>query len=153
MSEQKLIWVDKDLAEQYEKLNSDIEKSKFVNQLIKDRKLDITGDIENLNDDLLRFKAFALNYKTEFEKVYWDQNEKMEKFFNENGYIFDKISSKTMQLKEEVSKIGNQIKQLNDQLQELNTYKIERLIELVTKYNNMSDEDKRIFEIVLKSQN
>ena len=65
---QELIWVDKDLAKRYKELSSDAEKLSLVNQLIKEKGLDITADIENLNDDLLRFKAFALNYSTEFKR-------------------------------------------------------------------------------------
>jgi hypothetical protein len=152
MENHELIWVDKDLAKLYNELNSDIEKCKLVNKLIEEKGLDITFDIKNLDDDLLRFKAFALNYFTEFKKVHKEQTDSLDKFFETNGYIFDKIESKTREIKNEVNKIGNEIKGLNKQMSDINTYKIERIIELINKFNNMSSEDKRIFEIILKSK-
>ena len=148
----ELIWVDREIARKYKELESDTEKLKLVNEVIKNKGLDITADIENLNDDLLRFKAFALNYSTEFEKTYKEQTDKMEKFHETNGYIFDKISTQTMKLQGEVNKIGDEIKELNNQMSKIDTYKIERMISLIEKFNGMSSEDKRIFELILKSQ-
>jgi len=148
----ELIWVDKEIARKYKELESDTEKLKLVNEVIKNKGLDITADIENLNDDLLRFKAFALNYSTEFEKTYKEQTDKMEKFHETNGYIFDKISTQTRKLQNEVSKISDEIKELNNQMDKIETYKIERMIGLIEKFNGMSSEDKRIFELIMKSQ-
>jgi len=151
-NDRELIWVDKDVAKKYMDLSTDTEKLKLVNDVIKERGLDITTDIESLNDDLLRFKAFALNYSTEFKKAYQEQTDKMEKFYETNGYIFDRISTQTRKLQSEVSKIGDEIKELNNQMDKIETYKIERLIGLIEKFNGMSSEDKRIFELILKSQ-
>ena len=150
-NDRELIWVDKDVAKKYMDLGTDVEKLKLVNDVIKERGLDITTDIESLNDDLLRFKAFALNYSTEFKKAYQEQLSNLEKFHEENGYIYDEISKKAREMKSGIGFIGNEIKELNNQMSKIDTYKIERMIGLIEKFNGMSSEDKRIFELIMKS--
>ncbi len=147
---QELIWVDKAFAKAYNELGSDNDKALLVNKLIKQKGLDITSDIENLDDDLLRFKAFALNYSTAFKKTYQEQMDSIEKFYTEMGYVSDEVESKIRKVKDEVSKIGSEINKLNIALDNVSTYKFERLADLITKFNSMSSEDKRIFELILK---
>ena len=74
MPERKLIWVDESTAKIYESMESDVEKLNLVNKVIADRKRDITSDIQNLSDDLIRFKAFALDYSLSFKDAYQTQN-------------------------------------------------------------------------------
>jgi len=151
MSEQKeLIWVSKDIKVIFESLDSDHEKLRIVDELIKDRKLGITQDIESLDDDLLRFKAFSLKYKTELQKVYEDQNDKLGKLFEDIGDISSKMYLKIEETKNKLNPITDKIKEVNKTLESLNTYKIERVIELIDKFNRMSEEDKRLFEILIK---
>jgi len=151
MSEQKeLIWVSKEVKTIFESLDSDHEKLRIVDELIKDRKLGITQDIESLDDDLLRFKAFSLKYKTELQKIYEDQNDKLGKLFEDIGDISSKMYLKIEDTKNKLNPITDKIKEVNKTLESLNTYKIERVIELLNTFNKMSEEDKRLFEILIK---
>ena len=151
MLEQKeLIWVSKEVKTIFESLDSDHEKLRIVDELIKDRKLGITQDIESLDDDLLRFKAFSLKYKTELQKVYDEQSDKLEKLFENCGDIQSKMYLKIEETKTKLNPITDKIKEVNKTLESLNTYKIERVIELLNTFNKMSEEDKRLFEILIK---
>ena len=95
----ELIWVPKEVKEIYEKMESDQEKLKLVDEMIKNRKIDITYSIEALDDDLLRFKAFSLKYKTELQKVYDDQSDKLEKLFEDCGDVQSKMHLKIEETK------------------------------------------------------
>jgi len=151
MLEQKeLIWVSKEVKTIFESLDSDHEKLKIVDDLIKNRKLDITYAIESLDDDLLVFKAFSLKYKTELQKVYDEQSDKLEKLFENCGDIQSKMYLKIEETKTKLNPITDKIKAINETLDKVNTYKIEKLIELIEKFNRMSEEDKRLFEILIK---
>jgi len=149
-NEKELIWVAKEVKEVYEKMESDHEKLRIVNELINSRKLDITYAIESLDDDLLRFKAFSLRYKTELQKVYDDQSDKLEKLFEDCGGVQDKMYLKIKETQDRLDPITSKIKSINETLDKINTYKIERVIELIDKFNRMSEEDKRLFEILIK---
>jgi len=149
----ELIWVPKEVKETIEKMESDQEKLKVVDKMINDRKLDITFAIEALDDDLLRFKAFSLKYKTELQKVYEEQSDKLEKLFEDCGDIQSKMYHKIEETKDKLDPITSKIKSINETLEKINTYKIERVIDLIEKFNRMSEEDKRLFEILIKQTN
>jgi len=154
MSDNKeLIWVPREIKEVLEKMDSDNEKLRIVDEYINSRKVEITYTIEALDDDLLRFKAFSLKYKTELQKVYEEQNAKLEKLFEDIGGMQDNIYLKIEQAKKQLNPITDKIKEVNKTLDNINTYKIERLIELLEKFNRMSEEDKRLFEILIKESN
>jgi len=151
MSEQKeLIWVPKAMKETIEKMDSDQEKLKLVDEYIKNRKLDITYSIESLDDDLLMFKAFSLKYKTELQKVYEEQGDKLEKLFEDCGDIQSKMHQKIKETKDKLEPIISNIKSINETLDKVNTYKIEKVIDLIEKFNRMSEDDKRLFEMLIK---
>lgn len=147
--EKELIWVDKDLAKQYQELDSDTKKAELVNELIKQKKIDITDDIQNLDDDLLRFRAFVLNYSTEFKKAYDEQANRIYEIWEECVEPIEKIDKKTLAIKKDIYSISNDVEELADKLKNLNIYKIERLIELIEMYNRMSENDKEIFKLIL----
>jgi mevalonate kinase len=106
-----------------------------------------------LYDDLLRFKAFALKYKTEIQKVYEEQNNQLEKLFEDIGGMQNNIYLKIEQAKKQLYPITDKVKEINKTLDNVNTYKIERLIELLETFNRMSEENKRLFEILIKESN
>ena len=150
MSNKELIWVPKEIKEVLEKMDSDNEKLRIVDEYINNRKLDITYSIEALDDDLLRFKAFSLKYKTELQKVYQEQGDKLEKLFEDCGDIQSKMHLKIEETKNKLDPIVSKIKSINETLDKVNTYKIEKVIELIEKFNRMSEEDKRLFEMLIK---
>ena len=149
---QELIWVDKSLAEAYKELDTDMKRAEFVNELIKQKKVDITSDIQNLDDDLLRFKAFALNYSTALKEAYDKQAERLEQLWEECSEPIEKIDKQTMRIKKDIYDITKDIKDISKELEGLNTYKIERIIELINTYNNMSESDKDVFKLILNRQ-
>lgn len=150
--EKELIWVEKSLAETYKELDTDIKRAEFVNELIKQKKVDITSDIQNLDDDLLRFKAFALNYSTALKEAYDKQAERLERLWEECSEPIEKIDKQTMGIKKDIYDITKDIKDISRELEGLNTYKLERIVELINTYNNMSESDKDVFKLILNSR-
>jgi len=149
MSERKLIWVDESVAKIYESMESDVEKLNFVNKVIADRKRDITSDIQNLSDDLIRFKAFALDYSLSFKDAYQTQNEALEKVWEAHADEFERTEKQVFKAVNDVKGLKVQVDELNKSLDAINIYKVDRLIDVIDKFNRMGTEDKRIFELIL----
>ena len=148
----ELIWVSKDLAKRYNELDEDVKKIEFVEELIKQKNIDITSDIQNLDNDLLRFKAFSLNYSTAFKKAYDEQAEKLYQLWEECSEPIEKIDRKTIAMKNEINSLSKDVCELSKGLMNLDTYKLERIIELIESYNRMSEKDKEVFKIILKQE-
>jgi len=151
MENKELIWVTKEVAEEYKALDSDIVKADLVNELIRRKKISIDGDLESLEDDLIRFKGFASNYANRFKKAYEEQGDKINQIWEDCQEPIDKIHSKTKQMTNSIEKLHKDVKKISDELDNFNTYKIEKVIDLIDQYNRMTDEDKQIFSVILSS--
>jgi uncharacterized coiled-coil DUF342 family protein len=144
MDNQELIWVTKEQAKIFKDLDSESNQKNFVDELITRRKIDIQNSIECLDDDLLRLKAFALTYKTELKKVYEEQDKALEELWESHDVKIYESKEKIKQLKPELQSITNQINEVNKVMNDVSTYNIDKLIEVVHKVNNMSDNDKKL---------
>ena len=150
---QELIWVDKELAEKYKELDSDVSKAKIVNSLIRQKKFDVQDDLESLEDDLIRFKGFSLSYASEFRKAYKSQSENIENIWEDSQDPINKINARTRSIKEDIISIRKDVEDVAESIENLDIYKLDRIVELIEKYNRMTDDDKQIFNIILSNQN
>lgn len=138
--------------EELKKMESLEEQEKYFFKALEDRKTDIKNQIECLEDDLLMFKAFGIKYKNEFEKVYKEQQEQLEKFYEEVT-MPDHLYQKTKEISKEVGNIKNTIKDINNSIQYLEIGRLERAIDTVERFNRMSSEEKEIIEqFILKER-
>ena len=140
----ELIWVTKEQADTLKKLESDEGQKNFVDDLINRRKLDIQNSIELLDDDLLRLKAFTLNYKTELKKAYEEQDKALEDLWIAHDERIAESKKKIQQLKPELQEVKKQIDDVYKFMNGVSTYGIDKLLEIVHKVNNMSEEDKKL---------
>lgn len=141
-------WLD-----ELKKIESLEEQERYFFKAIEDRKLDIIKEIGYLEDSLLMFKAFGIKYKNEFEKVYKEQQEQLEKFYEEVT-MPDHLYQKTKEISKEVGNINDIIKNINDSIQYLEVGKLERALCAIEKFNTMSAEEKQILEqLLLKNNN
>jgi len=144
LEEKELIWVTKEQAKIFNEIGSVLSQKNFVDELIKNRKVDIESSIECLNDDLLRLKAFALTYKTELKKVYEEQDKALEDLWEAHDEKIYELKEKIKQLKPELQNVKQQIEEVNKIMNGMSTYSIDKLIEVVHKVNNMSDADRKL---------
>ena len=148
--DKELIWVKKEIAEEYKSLESDIKMADMINDIIRRKKVDISNDIENLDDDLIRFKGFCLNYASKFKEAYNEQTENIEKIWEDCNEPISNIISKTSHIKKEISGISGDIRNISASINDLDTYKLDRIIGIIEKYNSMTDDDKEIFKLILE---
>ena len=148
--DKELIWVKKEIAEEYKSLESDIKMADMINDIIRRKKVDISNDIENLDDDLIRFKGFCLNYASKFKEAYNEQTENIEKIWEDCNEPISNIVSKTSHIKKEISGISGDIRNISASINDLDTYKLDRIIGIIEKYNSMTDDDKEIFKLILE---
>ena len=151
MMEKELVWVSKEMKEALEKAESQEEQEKIFFKAIEDRKLDIKTQIENLEDDVLMFKAVGLRYKTELEKIYVGQSEQLEKLWKDFN-AGDRIYKQAKQIEKDLQPVVNTIDLINKRLSDISTWKIENMIDLINKFNNMSDSTKEMLKILIESE-
>lgn len=119
-------------------------KGENIQELIDKITRDTSLMEECLDDKFLAFKLHSKKVRDEYENAV---NEAIEKTEN----IYDKCEEKIKQSQptidktnKEVEKLLSTVNQLNKCLENVSFYKIERLLELVEKFNKMSDSDKAV---------
>lgn len=138
--------------EELKKIESLEEQERYFFKALEDRKIDINSEIECLEERLLMFKAFGVKYKNEFEKVYKEQQEQLEKFYEEVTAP-DHLYKKIKEISKEIGNIEGLIKGINNSIQYLEVGRLERAIDVVERFRSMSSEEQEIIEkIILKSK-
>jgi uncharacterized coiled-coil DUF342 family protein len=151
MEDRELIWVPKKLKEDWELAFSEEEKIKVFYKAIEDKKIDIKTEIESLEEQVLIFKGIGLKYKNELEKVYNEQSQYIEKIWSEFN-VGDKIYKQAKKINNDLAPISEAISNINSNLKGLSIYKVQDLIDLIEKFNSMSDKDKQLFKLLIDKE-
>ena len=119
-------------------------KGENIQELIDKITKDTALMEECLDDKILAFKLHSKKVRDEYEKAV---NEAIEKTEN----IWDKCEEKIKESQPTINKTNREITELlktvnhlNECLGNVSFYKIEKLLELVEKFNKMSDSDRAV---------
>jgi hypothetical protein len=73
------------------------------------------------------------------------------KLWEEHGDMQSAMSRKVSDATKQLKVLEGRVEDIKKGLESLNTYKLEHLLELIAKFNDMTDADKRLFEVLLKN--
>lgn len=150
--DKELIWVTKDQAEFFKSLEDDFKKADFIQSLIEKTKKQMQNDIENLDEELLEFKSFVIRYSRAFKEAYDAQAINVEKLWEVSTEPVDNIRKQLNLIKSDIKETSKQVEELTSAIGNINTYKIERMIELLNQFKSMSSSDKDIMKVLFETQ-
>jgi len=149
MEEKEYVYLDKRVAEKIKNLDSVEHQLEVIGNILEERKKDMRIDMENLDDDMLQFKAFSAKYRQELEKVYEEQQNKAYKLWEKYNKDFPKIQTALKPVLEEVNKLIDVIDELSKKLSVISSWEVERISNLFNILQNLSTKDAgRIRKIV-----
>ncbi len=139
----EIVWVDKDFAETIKKLGS-LESSKVQ---IKKQYASIREtsqiEIDNCEDDVKRLKESIDKRNRLLEEAAqydYDTWEEMDRKFR--GY--------RTEIQQRMTDTMKYAREINDQLKQIDIWKIDKLIETVEKFSRMSESDKDVLKKLLE---
>jgi len=154
--EKEHIWVSKNLADEYKRLESVEEQEAAVKRVIEKKKLDLDAENEMLGESLLQFKSVCLAHRKELEKVYQDQADKIYAMWEELGDVSTMVSQHAKSLAAEIAPITKEIATarqnvdaLKKSVSELDIYGAERVVELAKMVAQMDEKSKEILSALL----
>ena len=160
MNYKELIWVSKELADEYKKFETVEEQERLVKKIIERKGIDINDENELLSENMLQFKNVCLLHKKELEKVYNEQAEKLEKLWNDCGDITPKVRQHAKKIVAETSSIGKSVDDLNSKIDDLkrkvsniNVHIPEQLVRLAETVSSMDDKSLSILKQLLEINN
>ncbi|MBU5331753.1 hypothetical protein KQI61_06050 [Anaerocolumna aminovalerica] len=148
---QKMIWIDESLAAKLEIVN-DVAKLKTDGDLDKVIKM-LTDDTNNmsecLDENALRFKLHAQQTRDNYEKVVKEEVDKTYELWEKCEDLRDDARKKIDTFIPVFKSISSELDKLKQSMTDINLYKIEKLIELVYTFKQMSEEDKNMMAKLL----
>lgn len=155
----ELIWVSKEFAEKYKKMQSENAKideqvkvlDEYMAQVSEASKNDFKVNLENLEEEVAIYTGLMLKVKQAFGKA---KDESLnasyalwEKFEDEKPRIGKKID----QLINILDPLEKKLNSINDLIGKIRTYNIDRLIESIQKLTCLHSEGKEMFEFLVKN--
>ena len=92
--EKDIVWLPKSIADKFKDLESIESMRVLTRDVIEKKRLDMTTEDRNLEDDVLRFKAFCLAHRSEMSKVYNEECDLIEKMWEELSTKADNTRTK-----------------------------------------------------------
>lgn len=153
--------VPKDLAVKLKELENENELyEKEVLKYVERTKIDISGQVEMLDDDVLMFKAKLTSYKKAFKEAYESADTEMYSFWED---MDKKISTRHKSLRSRfdgISKIldrefeekKHQIERLSQKMESINTYSFDRIISFLKSFDSLAPESRELFINMIDKQ-
>lgn len=143
---QRMVWIEEDLASKLEIVN-DVAKLKTDGDLakvIKRMEDEIDGMAECLDENVLRFKLHAQQTRDSYEKTVQEEVDKSYELWEKCEDLRSKAKKKIDAMLPDIKTVSEELRRLNESMDKISTYRIDKLFELINKFNNMSEEDKNV---------
>lgn len=148
----KMIWVDEYLASKLEIVN-DVAKLKTDGDLakvIKKLEDDISTMAECLDENVLRFKLHSQQTRDSYEKTVQEEVDKTYELWEKCEDLRSDAKKKIDTMLPTIKTVSEELGRLNESMNKINTYRIDKLFELIDKFNSMSDDDKNVLAKLLE---
>jgi chromosome segregation ATPase len=151
-SEVVSMWVTPETAKLIKETEDPETKEKMLVQAAKEIKGSMQAEIDMLDDEVVRYKGMMASFKQKFREVKRVQLEQMEDIWEEYQKELAQIKSQMSKLEEAIAPVARQAADLNKNLQQLRSYDLEKLLELLESIDRAySGESKHIMDHLFKT--
>ncbi len=137
--EKEYIYLPKDLVKKIK----DLEDNKLIEQAIdeyfEETKRDLKVNLEEIDDRVLEYRGLMVKAKNEFKKAKEEQIEASYILWEEFDKEMPSIRTKIEALKNEISPITKELKELSIELNKVKTWEIKDLLEIVKEVSKYLD--------------
>lgn len=158
-NKKELIWVSKEFATKYESLLKGNEKQEIINKELEEYMAKVKEDIreefrtslETLEEDAAMYRGLMLKTKETFTKVKDEALSSLYSIWEEYDKDRANILQKLQFLKELLTPLKNDIDEINNALNKIDKYPLEKMLELLAKYNNSPEESKNMMNFLFEN--
>jgi len=156
MTEKELIWLPKETCDEIKKAESESAQLRIIQDYLDGTKRSMAGDLEQMEEDAIRFKGMLLSYKKAYSEALDSHIAAVEQMWCE-------IDKRMPDMKKEVEKAVKQVEDIypaienvqalitdvSVKMSNINTYELTRMVELIEKIENCDERTRKILEKVL----
>lgn len=142
-------WVNEGTAKEFEQLKGIIPDDEILQKYITDTKKNINFDLESLDDEILQYKAKVSKWHKEIRNAYQEVTDKSYEIFE----TFDEERPNFNRKMEEFVSAAKPVKSILNDIEKsilnISTWKIDRLLELISKISQMSIKEKEMLKFLM----
>lgn len=150
--ERELIWVPKEVAIKYEQLSEE-GRDNLILQYIDSVKQSIKNEISYLDEDILMFRGAMVKARQDFKKTKDEELENISEIWHNAEDEISLVKNKINNIRKEVEPLSEDIKEINNLLTSIFSYKIENLVEALKFINNQTTETKELIKFLIEKTN
>ena len=155
MSEQDLIWVDKEFANKFKEVKDDNKKAEILEEYLKSvqktTRDEYRSSLEAMDEDAVMYQGLMLKTKKRFEEL---KNESLDAFYK-MWEDYDAERGKIQKKVEDVSRLleplKNEINQINEALGKIRTWDFEKLLKTLRNVSALCEKDMVMLEFLMKN--
>jgi methyl-accepting chemotaxis protein len=149
--EKELVWLPKELAQQFESATNPDLAEQIILHHIELMKRDIQISIESLDDDILRFKTKGLEYRSALNAAWSAEYEKLQQLFNDQQAKINEIREQIKTQAKAIEPLTQEAQRLTEKLASIPTYRIEETAKAVEHLLSvMAQVDEKMFNKFIK---
>lgn len=144
----ELVWVSKELLEKVQDLDGVFEDHQKVKNLIDSFKGEIEQFTYDVEDSVSVFRRQSEKIKSTYKEVVDKEVESLQEFWEEQYRRRSELVNKLEDIRRYVQSTSDEIQTMKKELNNLNIYGIDKLVELIDRINRMSDKEKEVLHYV-----
>jgi len=144
----ELVWVSKELLEKVQDLESVFEDHQKVKNLIESFKGEVEQFTYDVEDSVSVFRRQSEKIKSTYKEVVDKEIESLQEFWEEQDKRRAEMINKLADIRKSVHTVSDDMQVMRKELNSLNIYGLDKLVELIDKINGMSDREKEVLHHV-----
>ena len=147
----ELVWIDSSLLPKWDLLQDILRlNGKGLEEIIESLKKDDETLLECLEDNFISIKHHAIKVRDEYKKCVDEQIDKTYKLWEECDDKITESRTKIKSIESSFSDVNRLIDSMNRKLSDLPLRELDRAMDTIERFNNMSQKDKDAIELLLK---
>jgi hypothetical protein len=147
------IWVDKETKRNFEAMNGNKAlQETLIKEFLLSEKGYMKEEMKAIDEMTIEYAAKLIKIKENFKVKHMTYVDEVNEIYTIADKKLKDIQQPVERLSKEVENSYQKVKSLFDKIQTLNIYPFEQMLNLIDRYNSMTDKDKEIFKIILNNK-
>ena len=145
------LWLTKEVAKEIKFAESNKTlQDEIIKRFVKSEVKWMEGEMKQIDEEAIKYKAKLITIKDTFAKVQDEYIDEIEQIYSNAEKTFKNLDNLQDDLSKKVEKAFNSIKTLSEKISYIHTNNLEKLLNLVDRYNSMSSKEKELVKLLLK---
>ena len=112
----------------------------------------LKGEMRDIDESVVKYRGKLLTIKDNFSEAQDSYVEQIEEIYGVADKTFNKINTVSDSLSKKVDSAYNKIDELSKKISYINCDRLERLMDAVDRFSNMTPEQKKLIEMIISQK-